>query len=419
MGVEDRDQPKGHPIGGSTGCFDAFWRRAPNTLRETAVQLSGLIDNVISRKGIVKATRKRTAAVFVAGVALALVGFTGGCGSSDGDDATAGSSASASAGATAGSSASSSTGSTGTAAIVSAANAFLATLSDTEKSSVQFEWSNTEQKARWSNLPQGLYTRAGLMWEKMSDSAKTAWLAVMKATLSTEGYNRVLAEWRADDELSGSGGCCYGQQYYWVALIGTPSASSPWQWQWGGHHVTVNATLSGSKLALYPSFIGAQPTSYSDSGSTVEPLGDIWDAAYALVSSLSNSQKSSAVLGSSYIDLLYGPGEDDKQPVYDGIQGSKLTDAQQKLLIALIGKYTGLANDAAAKTRLAEIEDTLDSTYFCWYGPTTDTGDSYFRVTGPRVIIEYSPQSMGGSAANHIHGIYRDPKNDYGAAITG
>jgi hypothetical protein len=257
------------------------------------------------------------------------------------------------------------------------------------------------------------------MWENMSDSSKSAWLAVMKATLSEQGYNRVLAEWRADDELAGSGGCCYGQQYYWVALIGTPSASSPWQWQWGGHHVTVNATVSGGNLALTPSFIGAQPTSFTDNGTAVEPLGDIWDAAYAVVKSLDDSQKTTAVLGASYIDLLYGPGEDDKQPVYEGVPGSKLTDAQKKLLIALISKYTGLAGDSAAKAHLAEIETTLDDTYFCWYGPTTDTGDSYFRVTGPRVIIEYSPQSMGGNAADHIHGIYRDPKNEYGAAITG
>jgi hypothetical protein len=123
--------------------------------------------------------------------------------------------------------------------------------------------------------------------------------------------------------------------------------------------------------------------------------------------------------GGQFVDRLDRNRGDCHQPSYEGVQGSKLTAAQKKLLLALIGKYTGLANDAAATTRLAEITDTLDDTYFCWYGPTTDTGDSYFRVTGPRVVIEYSPQSMGGSAANHIHGIYRDPKNDYGAAITG
>jgi hypothetical protein len=35
-------------------------------------------------------------------------------------------------------------------------------------------------------------------------------------------------------------------------------------------------------------------------------------------------------------------------------------------------------------------------------------------VSAP-TVIEYSPQSMGGNAANHIHGIYRDPTNEYGA----
>ncbi|MEV6344413.1 DUF3500 domain-containing protein [Actinoplanes sp. NPDC051851] len=306
-----------------------------------------------------------------------------------------------------------------TPAIVEAADAFLATLTDDEEAAVLFDWSNTDQKTKWSNLPQGLYTRDGLMWGDMSTEAQDAWLALMQATLSDEGYEQVREEWRADDELGDSGPCCYGQEYYWVALIGTPSETDPWQWQWGGHHVTVNATVAGSELALYPSFIGAQPTSYDDDGTTVEPLGDVWDAAFAVVDSLDDAQKSEAVIGDEYIDLLYGPGEDDKEPVYEGVPASELTDAQKDLLLALISEYSGLANDEDAATRTAEIEDTLDETYFAWSGPTTDTGDSYFRVTGPRVIIEYSPQAMGGDAANHIHGIYRDPANDYGAAITG
>jgi hypothetical protein len=303
-----------------------------------------------------------------------------------------------------------------TPAIVTATNAFLATLSATEMTAVQFDWSNTAQKTRWSNLPQGLYTRAGLMWGDLSTTTQNAWLAVMQATLSPEGYQRVRQEWRADDELSGSG---YGQEYYWIAIIGTPSTTTPWQWQWGGHHVTVNATVSGTEVALYPSFIGAQPASYTDTGATVQPLGDIWSEAYAVVNSLTTAQKSQAVLGSSYIDLLYGPGQDSRAPVYDGIPGSALTAAQKTQLLTLISEYGNLVNAEDAASRLAEIEATLDQTYFAWYGPTTDTGNAYFRVTGPRVIIEYSPQSLGGTAANHIHGIYRDPENDYGAAITG
>ena len=96
-------------------------------------------------------------------------------------------------------------GGANTVKIVAAANAFLATLSDTEKSSALFDWSNTAQKQKWSNLPQGAFQRAGIMWGNMSATQQTAWLAVMQATLSTEGYNRVLAEWHADDALAAQG----------------------------------------------------------------------------------------------------------------------------------------------------------------------------------------------------------------------
>jgi hypothetical protein len=74
---------------------------------------------------------------------------------------------------------------------------------------VLFDWSNTAQKQRWSNLPQGAFERAGLMWGDISEAQQNAWLAVMQATLSTEGYNRVIAEWNADDTLvsqQGGGG---------------------------------------------------------------------------------------------------------------------------------------------------------------------------------------------------------------------
>jgi hypothetical protein len=313
-----------------------------------------------------------------------------------------------------------------TPAIVAAANAFLATLSDAEKDSVLFDWADTEQKQRWSNLPEGLYERAGLMWGDMSEAQQNAWLAIMQATLSSEGYNRVIAEWNADDVLAadqGSGGgggpggqLLFGKKYYWIAIIGTPSETDPWQWQWGGHHVTVNTTIVGSNISLTPSFIGCQPCEYTDaSGNTVRPLGDIEDEAFALVNSLDATQQQAAILGSSPIDLVLGPGQDGKTIQSEGLPAAQMTADQQEALLKLIGHYTGLINDQDAAARTAEIQSTLDQTYLAWYGPTTQGSAAYFRVTGPTIVIEYSPQQMGGNAANHIHGIYRDPTNDYGA----
>jgi hypothetical protein len=215
----------------------------------------------------------------------------------------------------------------------------------------------------------------------------------------------------------GMGGMSYGKQYYWIALIGSPSATDPWQWQWGGHHVTVNATVGNNNVALTPSFIGVQPATYTDdAGNEVRPLGDIEDEAFALVSALDAEQQSAAILGDTYIDLVLGPGQDGKTLQPEGLPASQMTDDQKAMLVGLISHYTGLLNDDLAAARLKEVTDVLDDTYFVWYGPTTQGSAAYFRVAGPTIVIEFSPQGgMSDSAADHIHGIYRDPSNDYGA----
>ncbi len=240
--------------------------------------------------------------------------------------------------------------------------------------------------------------------------------------MSEAGYERVIAEWNADDALGGGGGggLQFGTQYYWVAIIGTPSETDPWQWQWGGHHVTVNATVVGSAVALTPSFIGVQPATYTDAdGNTVRPLGDIEDDAFVLINSLDDEQRQTAVLGDTYMDLILGPGQDGRTIQSEGLAGSEMSGDQQETFLRLIGHYAGLVNDAAASERMAEIEADLDETYLAWYGPTEEGSAGYFRVTGPTIVVEYSPQSMGGNAADHIHGIYRHPTNDYGAKWTG
>ncbi len=319
-------------------------------------------------------------------------------------------------GATSTAASSGSSGSTtdATPSIVSATNDFLATLTAAEKKSVSFDFTNTAQRQKWSNLPEGLYTRSGIMWGNMTAASQAAWLKVMQATLSADGYNRVRAEWAADDFVTGGN---YGQKYYWIAIMGTPSTTAKWQWQWGGHHVTINATISGSNLSLTPSFIGVQPATYTANAATVKPLGDIVSAAFGLVNSLDATQKGKAVRGSTLIDLVLGPGQDGKTIAAEGLAGADMTATQKAAFLKLIGFYGNLANAEDAASRIATLTSQLDQTYFAWYGPTTEGSGMYFRVTGPSVVIEYSGQSMGGDTANHIHGIYRDPTNEYGASF--
>jgi hypothetical protein len=99
-----------------------------------------------------------------------------------------------------------------------------------------------------------------------------------------------------------------------------------------------------------------------------------------------------------------------------------MTEQQRTLLLDVISEWAGIVNDAYAKPRMQEIEAGLDDTWFAWSGPTTHApgrnGSSYYRIQGPKLVIEFSPQGLGGDPTMHVHTIYRDPTNDYGRAFT-
>jgi hypothetical protein len=71
------------------------------------------------------------------------------------------------------------------------------------------------------------------------------------------------------------------------------------------------------------------------------------------------------------------------------------------------GHHERCVRRAAHERHRAKLADT----YFAWSGPLTNGSAAYFRIQGPTLVIEYAPQ--GG--VDHIHTIYRDPTNDYGA----
>jgi hypothetical protein len=283
---------------------------------------------------------------------------------------------------------------------------------------VLFDRGDKEQQQRWSNLPHGIYRRAGLMVGDLEQSKVTAFLTLMRATLSTEGFDRVMDAWAADDALAAGGGRAnLGTRYYWLAIIGEPSATEPWQWQFGGHHLSVNATLSGGALSLTPSFLGAEPATYRADGTEVRPLGDLSDQAFALVNMLTGDARQRAVLGAEPIDLVLGAGQDCRSVPAEGLPGSAMTPGQRDAFLRLINEYGGLGTERLAAARLAQLRADLPETHFAWYGPTAPGSTAYFRITGPHLVVEYSPQAMGGDAENHIHGIYRDPTNDYGGTV--
>ncbi|MHC5114763.1 MAG: DUF3500 domain-containing protein, partial [Planctomycetota bacterium] len=141
------------------------------------------------------------------------------------------------------------------------------------------------------------------------------------------------------------------------------------------------------------------------------------DRAFDLIQSLSPEQLAEARRGADYVDLVFGPGARSIEPRPEGIRADGLTEKQRALLLALIEERVGILNDTHAKIAMEEIARELPATYFAWFGPTARGSAATYRIQGPSVLIEYAPQQLGGRATDHLHAMYRNPQNDYGAGF--
>ena len=315
-----------------------------------------------------------------------------------------------------------------TAGIVAAARALVATLDEGGRTKLQFPFEGP-QKTRWSNLPTGIFRREGLRMGDITPAQRTAVMSLLQAALSADGYRKVTDIIRAEEVLRTTGGgatggragargpagpLIFGQDEYYLAFLGTPSTTTPWMLQFGGHHLAINLTLAGSLASMTPSLPAAQPARYTFEGREIRPLGRENDKAFALINALDDKQRSQAILPSRVADLVLGPGQDGRVIQPEGLPASAMTPSQQTMLLDIVREWAGIVHDAFAAPRMAEIRSNLPRTYFAWSGPITNGSPSYFRIQGPTLVIEYAPQQ---GDVNHIHTIYRDPTNDYGAKI--
>jgi hypothetical protein len=311
-----------------------------------------------------------------------------------------------------------------TSRIVAATNKFLSSLDESQRRSVLFAFDDDEQRARWSNLPVTAVRRTGLSMGSLNATQRVAAFAVLSATLSRQGFEKVQRIMEADEMLrQASGGRpTFGKDLYYISILGTPSEKTAWMLQFGGHHLALNITIAGERGVLTPSLIGAQPALYTSNGATIRPLGQESDKALALLNALDDAQRKQAILSYRVADLVLGPGQDGKTIQPEGLKASAMNDGQKAMLLGLIAEWSGIVHDSAAAARIGEIKAGLNDTWFAWSGPVTAAPGrnitAYYRIQGPNVVIEYAPQPLGGDLSLHVHTMYRDPTNDYGRRVT-
>lgn len=276
---------------------------------------------------------------------------------------------------------------------------------------------------RWSNFPpMGYRDRVGPTlgaFDREQLGLVKALLMEAASMVDGEGYDEIEQILNADDYLmQETGETGFSSSNFHIAFLGTPGPSGTWELQFGGHHTAfANTYRDGELIGATPSFRGVEPFgAFEMNGRSNEPLGQEQAAFLALLDSLTDAQKVAARLEQTFTDVVVGPQKDDNFPaVREGVKGSALTAAQRELMLDAIARYVRDIDEGAADAILARYRAELGDTYVAFSGsPRLDSAQSYVRIDGPSVWIEYSLQPGRSIPGIHPHSVWRDRQNDYG-----
>lgn len=273
-----------------------------------------------------------------------------------------------------------------------------------------FTFSESERR-NWHYTPR---SRQGLMIGDMNDAQKQATTALMRATLSSAGMLKVKDIMRLEAvlaEIEGSSLSYRNPEGYFVSIFGEPDVY-PWGWRLEGHHLSINVTVStANNISLTPLFTGTNPARPPAGAVVSRPIQyDEMILAARLIQTLTPEQARLAKMERSPREIVTGPGRGDAIKESVGVPAGTLNVGQRDLLRNLISSYVGVVQDAFGQKYMSLIDAGLDKTVFAWAGEASERAAFYYRIHGPRILIEFD-NTRGG---DHIHAIWRDPLDDFG-----
>ena len=308
-----------------------------------------------------------------------------------------------------------------------AAQTFVTSLDAVQKEKALFPLDDSG-RTTWSNLPIIMVRPGGLLIKDMTPEQRIALHRLLRASMSSQGYAKFAGIMRLEDqahldaleqlknnpEASPIGRAfadAYDSTNYAVAIFGDPGQVN-WGWKIAGHHAAVSFTVAEGRVGFTPTFLGSHPMVVQrgkHAGLMVLPQEGL--RGFELMQSLSSEQQQAAKIADEKPrDVIEGPGRRASLSEFEGLKASELSASQMRLLQVLVEEYVGNSDFDAAEAQMALIENTgWEKLWFSWRGPLDPAGRFYYRVHGPRILIEYSRQNE-----NHDHTIVRDPKNDYG-----
>jgi len=202
---------------------------------------------------------------------------------------------------------------------------------------------------------------------------------------------------------------------YFVALFGAPSEQDPWGFRYEGHHLSLNLTVTpGAVPASTPLFLGAEPrvvpAGAPDAGAAV--LGAEEATARALLAALPEPLRTRASL--PYEDdrgLMLGQVRRVALGAGIGVARGEAPPAAQALFDRLVEHFATLFAPEIAAARRVEIDAAgRDALRFAWAEAAEPPGAFYWRLSGPRTLIEMDNTTDG----DHVHAVWHDTQNDFG-----
>jgi hypothetical protein len=266
----------------------------------------------------------------------------------------------------------------------------------------------------WHSTPR---TRNGLSLKEMDKTGRDAVHGLLQTALSSVGYRKVVNIIELEIVLREieTFGWMRDPERYHLTVYGTPDRAKRWGWRFEGHHLSLNFTLAGDKLAAdTPSFFGANPASVQKGAKKgLRALGEEHDAGWAFLESLGEAQRREAVFEARTYGDIVTANKDKAEPLdAAGIAAAKLDGKQRALLWKLIEVYAGNFEPGLAQMRLARArQGGIEVLRFGWAGSTSRGKPHYYRVQGPLFLIEYDASQNDG---NHIHTVWRDFSGDFG-----
>jgi hypothetical protein len=311
--------------------------------------------------------------------------------------------------------------------MASAAEKFVASLSDEQKTKATFAFDDKE-RFNWHFIPlqdkEKKSTRKGLPLAEMTDAQREAARALLRAGTSDGGYTKATTIMSLEGilkELEKGGAMVRNPGWYFFTVFGKPSKTGKWGWRVEGHHLALNFTLDGGKIiGATPAFFGANPAlvkAGEKKGTRV--LADAEELAIDLFKSLDDNQKKAAYLEKLHDEIEQGKSAPNVgEP--KGMTYAKMSEKQQATMRKLLEAYANRMPSDIAAVELGQVKEAgYDKIHFAYAGGTEPGKRHTYRIQGPTFVVEFlNVQSdSANNPANHIHSAWRNIKGDFGTAV--